>query len=149
MNKDAIQKVRMDIVSGEQSALSLRLDRDGQIYRQGNGNLPVDAFAVESESDGSVFTQVLEAIDPQAFDHAGVYDHPDKRGVPIQVSLALLDTAGNTVYFEFRYGTETEAVGELLPYIDKLIADTIALTDYWYYLERNRHQGGDADGAGA
>lgn len=145
MKKEAIQKIRMDIVSDGESALSLMLDKDGTIYRQGNGSLPVDSFAVNSESDAMVFSQIIDNIDERAFEHAGVYDHPDKQGIPVQISLALLDSEGETLFFEFKYGTETENVGDLLPYIDKLISMAVELTDYWYYLEKKKHSFETAD----
>lgn len=138
MKKESINKIRMDIISNEESVLSLLLDKSGTLYRQGHGALPVEEFAVTSESDGTVFKQVLDTLDERAFEHAGVYDHPDKSGVPVQVVLALLDDEDNTVYFEFKYGTETADVGDLLPYVDKVISNAIELTNYWYYLEKDK-----------
>lgn len=145
MKKDSIQKIRMDIVSDGKSALSMLLDKDGTIYRQGTGALPVDEFAVTSDSDGAVFKQILDSLDERSFEFAGVYDHPDKSGLPVQISMALLDDADNTVYFEFKYGSETEDVGELLPYIDSVVMRAIELTNYWYSMEKIKDSQSDEE----
>jgi hypothetical protein len=137
MKKAEIQKIRIDIVSNEQSALSMLMDRDGRIMRQGSGKLPADPFSVESKNDGSIFAALVDALDEQVFDHAGVYDHPDKSGVPIIYSVAFLGKEPNVAAFEFRLGTETKDVGELLPYIDQFISKAVMGTDAWYEAEKS------------
>lgn len=139
MKKDEIEKIRIDVMSGEVSALYMLLDQEGMISRQGTGQLPADEFSVTSESDGSVFKQLIEVLDDRAFEHAGVYDHPDKQGLPVTVSVAFLDSQGQSNFFEFRFGTKNEDVGELLPFFDKYISHAIALTDHWYYQEKEKH----------
>jgi hypothetical protein len=140
MKLSEVQKIRIDVVSEDKSALYLLMDRDGMISRQGTGNLPVEEFTVTSESDGSVFSQMMEVLDERAFEHAGVYDHPDKKGIPVVISIAFLDSQDESTFFEFRFGTENEDVGELLPYFDKFISQAIQLTDYWYQLEMDKHR---------
>lgn len=138
MNKTQIQKIRIDIISNEQSALSMLLDRDGRISRQGSGALPADVFAVESKNDGSIFSALVDALDEQVFAHAGVYDHPDKTGMPITYSVAFLGEQPDVAVFEFRLGTETKDVGELLPYFDQFISKTVLATNQWYAAEKER-----------
>lgn len=137
MQKSDIQKIRIDIISNEQSALFLLMDRDGRISRQGSGVLPADTFAVESDNDGSIFAHLVEALDEQLFAHAGVYDHPDKAGIPITYSIAFLGKHTEDVaVFEFRLGTETKEVGELLPYLDQFISKAVMATNSWYEAEK-------------
>ncbi|MDH5185104.1 MAG: hypothetical protein OEX12_14570 [Gammaproteobacteria bacterium] len=138
-----IQRIRIDIVSDELSALHMMLDRDGRISRQGYGNLPVEEFIVTSESDASVFQQLLEKLSENMFEHAGVYDHPDKNGVPIVMMVAFLDQADETEFFEFRFGTENEDLGELLPFFDQFISYALSLSNHWYQaeLEKNTKTG--------
>ena len=140
MKLSEVQKIRIDVVSEKDSALYLLMERAGMISRQGTGHLPVEEFSVTSDSDGSVFNQLLELLDERVFEHAGVYDHPDKKGVPVVISIAFLDEAGESSFFEFRFGTENEDTGELLPYFDQFISRAIELTDYWYFQERQKHQ---------
>jgi len=140
MKISEVQKLRIDVVSEDKSALYLMLDREGMISRQGTGYLPVEEFTVTSESDGSVFTQLMGVLDDRMFEHAGVYDHPDKKGVPVMISIAFLNAADEAEFFEFRFGTENEDVGELLPFFDKFISHAIQLTDHWYHQEREKHQ---------
>jgi hypothetical protein len=138
MNKEQIQRIRIDIISEGQSALYLLMDRGGRISRQGSGVLPSDPFAVESKNDGSIFTHLLDALDGQVFSHGGVYDHPDKSGIPITYSIAFLgDTPEEVVQFEFRLGTETRDVGELLPYLDQFISKAVMATNDWYEAEKS------------
>lgn len=132
MNKADIHKFRIDIISGKESALSIMLSRDGTLGRQGNGTLPADKANALSGSDGSVFNTLITQLDERVFPHADVYDHPNKIGIPITYSIAFLDEHDKTVVFEFRFGSETLDVGELLPYFDGFIAQTVALTDAWY-----------------
>ena len=138
INKLEIQKIRIDIISNEQSALFMLLDRDGKISRQGSGTLPADEFAVTSENDGSIFSALVDALDEKVFAHAGVYDHPNKVGMPITYSIAFLGEDPDVAVFEFRVGTETTDVGELLPYFDQFISKTVMATNAWYEAEKAR-----------
>lgn len=137
MKKTAIQKLRIDIICDDKSALSLLMDRDGRVSRQGSGGLPVDDFAVMSEGDGSIFAALVDALDDPVFEHSGIYDHPDKSGLPITYSIAFLGGSPEEVsVFEFRLGTETKDVGELLPYFSQFISKAVAATDDWYQAEK-------------
>lgn len=138
MKKTDIQKFRIDIVSGSESALSMMLGRDGSIGRQGNGKLPADAVSVLGGSDGSIFNSLIEMLDDRVFPHADVYDHPHKIGTPITYSIVFLGREQDTLIFEFRFGSETADVGELLPYFDGFISQAVALTDAWYAEEKSK-----------
>lgn len=140
MKLSEVQKLRIDVVSEDKSALYLLMDRDGMISRQGTGNLPVEEFTITSESDGSVFKQLLDVLDDRMFEHVGVYDLPEKKGIPVVISVAFLDAQDEPAFFEFRFGTENEDVGELLPFFDKFISHTIQLTDHWYHQEMQKHK---------
>ena len=135
MNISNIQRIRIDIVSDELSALHMMLDRDGKISRQGHGRLPVEEFIVTSESDGAVFKQLLEKLDEKMFEFAGVYDHPGKKGVPVVMMVAFLDQENATEFFEFRFGTENDDLGDLLPFFDKFISYALSLSEQWYQAE--------------
>jgi len=137
MKKNEIQKLRIDIVCDDKSALCLLMDDEGRVSRQGSGTLPADDFSVMSVGDGSIFSALVDALDDQVFDHAGVYDHPDKSGLPITYSVAFLGaTPDEVAVFEFRLGTETGEVGELLPYFDQFISKAVMATNDWYAAEK-------------
>lgn len=138
MKKTDIQKIRIDIVSNHANALTLLLDRDGAIARQGSGKLPADDVSVQGNNDGSAFSSLINMLDERIFPHAAVYDHLHKIGVPITWSIVFLDKNQNTAVFEFRFGSETADVGELLPFFDGFISQAIALTDSWYAEEKSR-----------
>ncbi len=139
MKKNEIEKFRIDIVCDDKSALSLLMDKEGRVSRQGSGALPADDFSVMSEGDGSIFGALVDALDDQVFDHAGVYDHPDKSGLPITYSVAFLGGSPDDVaVFEFRLGTETKQVGELLPYFDQFISKAVMATNEWYLKEKKK-----------
>ncbi|MGM0593405.1 MAG: hypothetical protein ACQETD_02620 [Pseudomonadota bacterium] len=137
MRKADIQKLRIDIVCDDKSALSLLMDAAGQVSRQGSGALPAEPFSVMSEGDGSIFAALIGALDDRVFEHAAVYDHPDKSGLPITYSIAFMGEDPSDVrVFEFRLGTETADVGELLPYFDQFISKAVMATDEWYAAEK-------------
>lgn len=138
MKKQDIQKFRIDIVSGGVSALSMMLGRDGTLGRQGNGTLPADKESVLGSSDGTIFNSLVEMLDDRIFPHADVYDHPNKIGVPITYSIVFLGHGNETAIFEFRFGSETSDVGELLPFFDGFIAQAVALTNDWYAEEKSK-----------
>jgi hypothetical protein len=73
MNKADIQKFRIDILSGQDSALSMLLSRDGTIARQGNGTLPADKTSVQSASDGTAFNTLIGLLDERVFPHMDLY----------------------------------------------------------------------------
>lgn len=132
MTKDEVQKIRIDIETDGQSALSLMLCRDGTIGRQGNGSLPPDKTSVMGVTDGAEFRKLIEMLDERVFTHQGIFDLPNKQGAPVKYSIAFLGEEPNLCAFEFRLGLENKDVGELLPYFDRLIVNAVALTDTWY-----------------
>jgi len=138
MKKTDIEKLRIDIVSGSASALSMMLGRDGTIGRQGSGTLPADEASVLGTSDGAIFNSLIGMLDERVFPHADVYDHPHKIGIPITYSIVFLGRGQDTKVFEFRFGSETPDVGELLPYFDGFISQAVALTNDWYAEEKSR-----------
>lgn len=141
MKKTDIQKLRIDIVCDDKSALSMLMDCDGRVSRQGTGAMPADDFSVMSEGDGSIFAALIDMLDAEVFTHAGVYDHPDKSGLPITYSVAFMGKKQDDVaVFEFRLGTETADVGELLPYFDQFISKAVMATNNWYAAEKEKSE---------
>lgn len=139
MRKADVRKIRIDIVCDDKSALSILMDSEGRVSRQGSGAMPADPFSVMSEGDGSIFAALVEMLDDQVFDHAAVYDHPDKSGLPITYSVAFMGEDPSDVHvFEFRLGTETRDVGELLPYFDQFISKAVMATNEWYAKEKQQ-----------
>lgn len=138
MKKSDVRKFRIDIVSGNVSALSMLVCLDGTLSRQGNGSLPADEVCVQGESDGAAFNNLVDMLDDRIFFHTDVYDHPNKIGVPITYSIVFLGTGQNTAVFEFRFASETNDVGELLPFFDAFIARAVALTHDWYLQEKSK-----------
>jgi len=132
MKKTEIQKFRIDVISDRTSVLSMLVCRDGTLGRQGSGKLSADGVSVLGASDGSVFNSLIGLLDERIFPHAEVYDHPDKTGVPVVYSVVFLGRDQETAVFEFRFGSETRDVGELLPFFDGFIAQAVALSDNWY-----------------
>lgn len=148
MKKEEIQKLRIDIVCDDKSALSMLMDKEGRVSRQGSGAMPADDFSVMSEGDGSIFAALIGAMDDRVFEYAGIYDHPDKSGLPITYSVAFLGNSPEDVtVFEFRLGTETKEVGELLPYFDQLISKAVMATNEWYLAEKAESKKQDEDEA--
>lgn len=132
MKKTDIQKFRIDIISGSASALSMMVCRDGTLGRQGSGKLPADEASVLGSSDGSIFSSLIDMLDETVFAHADVYDHPNKIGIPVTYSVVFLGRDLDTAVFEFRFGSETRDVGELLPFFDGFISQAVALSNNWY-----------------
>ncbi len=138
MLKTDIEKFRIDLLSDQQSALSLLICRDGTLGRQGNGALPVDNISVMGKSDGRTFSTLIELLDEHVLPYADVYDHPNKSGIPITCSVVFQGHGADVAIFEFRFGSETPDVGELLPYFDSFIAQAVSLTDSWYEYEKSK-----------
>ncbi|MDH5391919.1 MAG: hypothetical protein OEY11_01910 [Gammaproteobacteria bacterium] len=142
MQVSDIEKIRIDIQSEGNSALSLMISRIGDMMRQGNGNFPANEFVACSDIDPNIFLQLIEGMDNDIFNFATVYDHPDKSGLPITYSIAFQGKDEKTLIFEFRFGTETKDTGELLPYFEGFISKALLLTNDWYALEEkeeNQH----------
>lgn len=135
-----IEKIRIDVQSEGNSALSLMISRVGDMMRQGNGNFPINDYVACSDIDPNIFLQLLEGFDEEVFKVAAVYDHPDKSGQPITYSIAFQDKAEKALVFEFRFGTETQGTGELLPYFESFISKALMLTNDWYKLEEQEDQ---------
>ncbi len=132
MLRENIIKIRIDIYSEQQHALSLMLASDGAIVRQGTANLPVETAIFDGQIETSVFDSLINELDNELFAYASVYDHPDKSGRPVVYSVAFLDKQAEESFFEFRFGTQTADLGDLLPYFDHFISKAVHLTDAWY-----------------
>ena len=140
MKVSDIEKIRIDIQSEGNSSLSLMISRIGEMMRQGNGNFPANEYIACSDIDPNIFLQLIDGLDDEIFNHAQVYDHPDKSGQAITYSIAFQDKNEEHRLFEFRFGTETTNTGELLPYFENFISKAILLTQDWYELEENEER---------
>ena len=138
MVREDIIKIRFDIYSEQQHALSLMLASDGAIVRQGTANLPVESAIFNGQIDTQVFNSLIDELDNELFAYASVYDHPDKSGTSVVYSVAFLDKQENECFFEFRFGTETADLGDLLPYFDHFISKAVSLSDVWYQQQLNK-----------
>ena len=140
MKISEIEKIRIDVQSEGNSALSLMISRIGEMMRQGNGNFPANEYVACSDIDPNIFLQLIEELDEDVFKFAAVYDHPDKSGQPITYSIAFQDKDEKPLIFEFRFGTETKDTGELLPYFENFISKALILTNDWYALEEQEEK---------
>ena len=132
MKTSDIKKIRIDIHSDDVSALSLLIDDQNNIKRQGNGALPIKKEEVVGKTTSNAFTQILALVDENVMPYANLYDHPNKLGIPLTVSVAFMSQEDDITAFEFRLGTETPDVGELFPYFDHFIAQAVSITQAWY-----------------
>ncbi|HIO93368.1 MAG TPA: hypothetical protein EYG68_11075 [Leucothrix mucor] len=135
MKKSDIQKIRIDIRSDNKSALSLLMDKQGMIKRQGNGVLPIIETEVIATTTGDFFTQLVALVDENIMPFADVYDHPNKLGTLLTISTVFMGKNDTVKAFEFRLGTETKDVGDLFPFFDHFIAQAIHITQEWYEIE--------------
>lgn len=135
MTKNDIEKIRIDVQSSGNSALSLMISRVGDMMRQGNANFPINEYVACSDIDPNIFLQLIEDFDEEVLKSAAVFDHPDKSGQPLIYSIAFQDKEERDLIFEFRFGTETQGTGELLPYFEAFISKALMLTNDWYKLE--------------
>jgi len=132
MIREDISKIRIDIYSEQQHALSLMLASDGGIVRQGTANLPIETAIFDGQVDVQIFSSLIAELDNELFVHASVYDHPDKAGTSVVYSIAFLDKQGEECFFEFRFATQTGELGDLLPFFDHFISRAVQLSDAWY-----------------
>lgn len=142
MKKSDIDQIDIDITADGQSALSMRLHRDGTLCRQGNGNLPPITVSTIGMTDGSAFRQLIELLDDGIFGLPSIYDHPDKSGVAIMYQVIFAGPVTGRRWlvfpkraikgFRFSLGTETKDVGKLLPFFDRFIVKAVDLTNEWY-----------------
>ena len=132
MKKEQVEQIRIDVKSDGESVLSMLIHKDGTLNRQGNGSLPPVKVAALGMTDGHVFRTLLDQLDERAFDHAGIYDHPEKPGRQLNYSVVFLGEKPLLRVFEFRVGSGTQNIGELLPYFNQFIINAVSLTDAWY-----------------
>lgn len=130
--KSDVEQIRINITSGEDSLLDMKLTKDGMIGRQGSGQFPAEKTAVVGQTNGEIFNALVESLSEDVFAYANVYDHPDKSGIPITYSVVFLGKKPKIRAFEFRVGSETQNVGKLLPYFDSFIMNAVNKTEEWY-----------------
>lgn len=144
MKKTDIQRIRIDILSDSKSALSILMDKEGMLKRQGNGVLPIDETEVMGNVGKDYFSNIVELIDEGVMPFANLYDHPNKIGIPLTVSAAFMDANDQVKSFEFRLGTETTDVGDLFPFFDRFIAQVVHMTQPWYDQEKAHQEKTDS-----
>lgn len=132
MNKDDIDHIRVHIEVEGQSALAVKLSRDGQIVRFGNGSLPAPKLTATQTSDGNLFRLLLKSLDEKMFANQGIYDHPRKQGKLMRYCIFFAAKDGASMTFDFRLGLDNKDTGKLLPYFDKMILAVVALTEDFY-----------------
>lgn len=136
MKKADIQRIRLDILSDDKSALSILMDKEGMLKRQGNGSLPIDETEVTGNVGKEYFANIIELIDEGVMPFANLYDHPNKVGTPLTISAAFMSAYDDVRGFEFRLGTETTDVGDLFPFFDQFISQVVHMTQPWYDQEK-------------
>lgn len=144
MKKTDIQRIRLDILSDEKSALSILIDKDGMLKRQGNGVLPIDETEITGNVGEEYFANIVELVDEGVMPFANLYDHPNKLGTPLTVSVAFMGANNDVKAFEFRLGTETADVGDLFPFFDRFIAQVVHMTQPWYDQEKAHQEQADS-----
>ena len=96
-------------------------------------------------ADPKWFSDLLASIDERVFARAGIYDLPDKSGLPVTYKIAFLSGPASNrsmVYgFGFKTGSEARADDSLLPYFDSLIGRAVGLTESWYASQLARQTG--------
>ena len=136
LTKDEIEEIRIDITAGEENALSMQMCRDGTVGRRGSGQVPSIPAVVLGMSDASWFLQLVEGLDDRLFARAGVYDLPDKKGLPVTYTVVFLggNATSRTVLCGFRFvtGSESRAGDSLLPYFDNFVGKAVQFTEQWY-----------------
>jgi hypothetical protein len=132
MKKSELQGIVVYVTSGLESALAMLMHRDGTVNRQGDGSLPRIRHLVIGMTDGTFFRQAVDLLDERVLDHAGVFDHRDKFGVPLNYKIIFAGD-NHVATFSFSLGTESKNVGDILPYLDGYIKRLVLLTDDWYY----------------
>lgn len=133
LNKEKINQIRIDFVYNNQHLFSLLADRDGTLNRFGNNTPPIDKRPVIGMTDGNCFKYLLNEFDETLFPLANIYDHPNKSGIPIKLTVAFIVQESTIKVFEFRYGSLTEDLGELLPYLTAYLNKSVEYTNDWYF----------------
>lgn len=136
MTADEIEEIRIEIEAGGECALSMQLCRDGTVGRRGSGQVPAIPIAVFGIASPSWFLQLVDELDERVFARAGVYDLPDKKGLPVTYTVAFLGgkATSRSVLHGFRFitGSESSAGNSLLPYFDNFVGKAVQLTEQWY-----------------
>ena len=89
VRKGEIFGISVHVLTAGQSALTLIINKDGSLHRQGNGAIPPLNVTVLGMTDGSYFREAIDRLDERLLDLGGVYDHPDKVWRPGRVRNCL------------------------------------------------------------
>jgi hypothetical protein len=132
MNKNQIEEIfikkRIDFFV----VLELSIKANGQIQRRGDAELPSKRTVVNGMADPVIFSQLINSLDERIFHLSDVYDSPDKPGKLVVYTIRFLGKKPPHLDFQFYVGSESEKVGDLLPYLQAFISRALVLTDDWY-----------------
>jgi hypothetical protein len=132
MKIEEINKIIVSVDLNKIRILSIEIDKEHNISRQGTGNLPANQVAVIYKSDGTAFAKLVSMLSDNILRKDGLYQHSDTSGLPLNYKIAFIGKESNINLFEFTLGDKTQEVSHLLPFFGNFIQEALQLTNEVY-----------------
>jgi len=111
MNKDQVDGIIVTLKADDEIVLHVLLDKDGSINRIGDGVLGSDDRDMYSGvAEEPLFERLRDEIDETLLEHDGIYELPDKVGIPLELTFIFKDGDDQTASLQFKYGAESQGL---------------------------------------
>ncbi len=142
MNKQEIEKISMVVNAGPLEALNIKIDKTGNVYRQGCGGLPEMATSATAVLDKSIFDKLMESVPQGILDAPLNYEESDIKN-HLEYIITFYgggqtkpnddSTWTKTTVVRFLLDNNTSFRDPQLSFADKLALDAAELTNAWYF----------------
>jgi len=129
LDKEQVVTALISLKVEDKTSLFILLCADGTINRQGVGSatrFEGDLFIGRTQEP--LFEEFMRSVENEMFQHAGLYDVPDKVGERCHLKI-LLESKEEMSGWEFIYGAQSQGPPEEITH---MVKEAVRLTDPWF-----------------
>src|SRR5512139_228530 len=125
-----IRLLHIALATGGEPALFILLAADGTINRLGRGSsTDEDRTFYIGVTKEPLFENLVWHLSDELLKHMGVYDVPEKRGVPCELTIGFRFADATENGFTFRYGSESIGPPQA---IRQFVKAALQITHSWF-----------------
>jgi len=140
---DTVDGIMITLHVASEQVLFIMLGSGGSITRCGTGSInDRERDMVIGITREPLFEKLRAEINPEWFDHQGIYDIPDKKGLPCELTIHMKHTDYKESGLQFRYGTESLGPP---PDVRHFVRSAVSLSDPWFQQQKKTVAGSEGE----
>ena len=144
MNKSEVEQILISVKSGTETALNIKIYKNGTIARRGSGGLPgIGISGMSLTGNSSYFDQIMQSVSQQILDENINHEEEIKTGA-LEYLVAFYGLSNNddngeraewtkSTGLRFFMDEGTSFRHNLLGFVDGLAIEAMKLTNPWYF----------------